>query len=142
MLGFAALAEVALAEVPGLLPTGITAPKVGWFEGWDKRRRIPAEQLNAILIAQGRTPFFIETVEKKLAKSKKLRKTLDSVLEEIAIREEEPRHHWESIASMLAGAMSATRTAVAIKQLNRVLAMLREADDEEVLLLLMDDWNG
>lgn len=146
MLGFAALAEVALAEVPGLLPTSIIAPKVGWFEGWDKpRRRIPLELLRDVLKEQG-SPWgdeLIEAIEAvqvvaRTTKSKKLRKTLDTVVEKVQERAS-IQLGWDHPLDMLRIIARLSRTTQALKYAEQLVAFFEGEEEEEELILLTYD---
>ena len=119
---------------------------VGWFDGWDKRRRIPVERLNEILKAQGREPFPVAELEAKVAKaqSPKLRKVVEEALEEVAVRAEEP-YDWTPVVTLFRAVTMATRTTAAIRNTERIIPLLRERmalearerDDEEAIALLM-----
>ena len=150
MLGFAALAEVALAEVPGV--TGVTpaspTPKIGWFDQWDKRRRIPVEQLREILKAQGsrwadELGDAYEVAEKKGAKAPRRRKVIEEVLADVSERIEKPGVDWGAICVSLLALASATRETLARKHAERIALLLDDDDEEEaIVLLLMEDFDG
>ena len=147
MLGFAALAEVALAEIPGLsIPAPITAPKAGWFEGWDKpRRRIPLELLREVLREQG-SPWGEELQEAVAAiqivarttKSKKLRKTLDTVIEKVQERAS-IQLGWDHPLDMLRIIARLSRTTQALKYAEQLVAFFEGEEEEEELILLTYD---
>jgi hypothetical protein len=138
MLGFAALAEVALAEIPQL-PAPTTTKVVGWG---GERRRIPVERLREILKAQG-SPWADEladtyqVAEKSLASSKKKkRKALEEVLEKISELAADPVD-WASVNLSLQAAIQATRATLALKHIQAALDALLE-DEEIILLMAMD----
>lgn len=142
MLGFAALAEVALAEVPGL--KAAVATKVVGRAADKPRRRIPIEDLRAILRAQGNRwadelGEVYAAVEERIlkTKSKKHRKALEEAYAEVSVQINRPINvDWGLIISELYLAAEATRATAAIKHAERVLYLLRDNDDEEVILLL------
>jgi len=134
-----------------LVPTSAVVPPptktiVGWFDQWDKRRRIPVERLNEILKAQGREPFPVAELEEKVekVKSPRLRKVVEEALEEIAVRAEEP-YDWTPVVTLFQAVTTATRTTASIRNAERIIPLLRERiafearerDDEEAITLLM-----
>lgn len=151
-IGQALWANMAEADGIGTAPgigafTGGAKQVVGWFDQWDRRRRIPVEQLNAILAAQGREPFPVTELEAKIekAKSPRLRKVVEEALEEVAVRAEEP-YDWAPVVALFQAAARTTRTTAAIKNAEQIIPLLRERialearerDDEEAIVMLFE----
>ena len=146
MLGVGALGQLALAQFPGAHVVPPTPPKkvVGWGED---RRRIPVEQLRAILKAQGsrwadELGDAVETVEKRAANTPKRRKVIEEVLADVSykIQEAKPGIDWGAICVSLLALASATRETLARKHAERIALLLADDEEEAIVLLLMDNF--
>lgn len=134
MLGFAALAEVALAEVPGLAAAIVAAKKVGGWAG----RRIPIERLREILKEQG-NPWADELADVVEQAPAKRQEIIEPVVEKIVERAAAPAD-WSGVAVSLRAAVRATRTTAALRHAEIALSALRaewEYDDEDAIALLV-----
>ena len=149
MLGFGALAEVALAEIPLIPavtpPTPPTTKKVGWMPEWGFRHA-PAE-LEQRLKAQregtfGRRRFeeLIAEAEQKAAelKSKPAKAALKRAI--AAVQEAAETAPNDSLTDALEAAVLASNASRTIKQADALYAMAMAAldeDEEDVELLLL-----
>ncbi len=130
-------------------PPPTTAPK-GWYDGWDKKRRIPVEQLREILKSQG-SPWADEladtyqVAEKRLAspKSKKHQEVVERVVERVAELAPVVEMDWGPALEYLRAANESSRTTLAIKNFEAALRAManklqaEEDDDEEAVLLML-----
>ena len=163
MLGVGALGQLALAQFPGAanipisgvgLANGIgaapgigafiTSQRLGWFDGWD-RRRIPVEQLRAILKAQGsrwadELADAVEVAEKKAAKAPKRRKVIEEVLAAVSEKLSTPGVDWAAVCVSLLALASASRETLARKHAERIALLLADDEEEAIVLLLMDNY--
>ncbi len=110
---------------------------IGWLEPGRPRRRIPIEQFREILRAQG-NPWadeLADVVEKAPKRTKKYKKILDEIIEEIpelAIAAVD----WDHVISAIRASAEATRATLALKHLQAALDLLKsEWDDEEAIIL-------
>ena len=144
MLGVGALGQLALAQFPGAHVVPPTPPKkvVGWGED---RRRIPVEQLRAILKAQGsrwadELGDAYEVAEKKATKAPKRRKVIEEVLAAVSEKLSTPGVDWAAICVSLLALASATRETLARKHAERIALLLADDEEEAIVLLLMDNY--
>lgn len=143
--------SVGTATAISLVPAAST--RVGWFDEWDKKRRIPVEQLREILKAQGSSwadelGEAYEAVEKKIETSPKRRKVLEEALTDVSreVQTPQPGVDWAYICLHLVALANCSRETAARKHLEDTRLALQayqaywaaEYDDEEALLLLMN----
>ena len=121
-----------------------TARVVGWFDGWDRRRRIPVEMLRAILKEQGSSwadelGDAYEAAEKKIERAPRRRKLITAALEDVSVRIHELGHDWGHVAHSLNAVATAQRETAARKHAENIRIALQswEDDDEEALMLLL-----
>jgi len=151
MLGFGALAETALAEIPLLPSTTTTKKKVGWFPQWDRLRHDPEELERRLEKQRGFNPKkFDEFVAATQALQEKKVKGRQKVVIEKAL-EAVVEFDWheeliEEITQALIAAAGATRATATIKHAEHAarLAQSRAAyeeneneDEEEAVMLLL-----
>ena len=137
---------------PAPIPTGGMSPAGGgWFDEWDRRqrRRIPVEQLRAILKAQGSSwadelGDAYEAAEVAVIKKPKRRKIITAALEDVSSMVETPSPGLDlgAITRSLNAIREAERATLARKHAENIRLAIQaywdaENDDEEALMLLL-----
>ena len=125
-------------------PPPPTAPKVGWFAEWDKKRTIPVELLREILKAQG-SPWAdelaetVKAVEQKPPKTKKHQRVIEQVVRRVVEYAPVPMD-WGPALQFLQAANAEAQAAIAAKHAEDALRALKaareaaEREDEEAIM--------
>ena len=146
MLGFAALAEVALAEIPPQITVTTTTKKVGWMPQWhdpeELEERIKRQKANTF-----GPKWFDEFLKETLAKAAEVKsepqkKALVKAAKAVAEAAEtvEPSLLSDAITA-LQRSISASRVTASIKNAEIAVALIKRAaeddDDDDIAVMLL-----